>query len=129
MLLLVAIAVGWWIARRISASLQALAVGAKQIREFKLDTPIGVHSRVLEVENLASTMSVMQSAIQQFVEISKALSAEKDFDRLLEMILVQARAVCGADCGSICLLSEDERALEFVLVHHKHTSNESQRDQ
>ncbi len=121
-LLLVAILVGWWISNRIARSLRTLAFEAERIQELKLDTPITVRSRILEVDDLAITMAVMKSAVQQFVSISKALSLEKDFDRLLERILAEAKAVCAADGGGIGLLNEDEQALEFALIQNDRTS-------
>jgi hypothetical protein len=76
-----------------------------------------VRSRISEVDDMAGTMSVMRSSIQQFLVISQALSAEKDFDRLLDMILVEARRVTGADGGAILLRSEDGSRPELATHH------------
>ena len=121
-LLLLAILIGWWISSRIAQSLRTLASEAERIQELKLDTPITVRSHILEVDDLAVTMAVMKSAVQQFISISKALSSEKDFARLLETILAEARVVCAADGGGIGLLNEDEQTLEFALVHNDRSS-------
>lgn len=112
-LLLVAVIAAWAIARKVSQSLRTLAGEAERIREFRLDTPFSIRSRIIEVDDLASTMTLMKSSIQQFIEISKALSGEKDFDRLLEKILLEASKVCNADGGSI-LLYDDEKQLVNV---------------
>jgi HD-GYP domain-containing protein (c-di-GMP phosphodiesterase class II)/HAMP domain-containing protein len=117
--LLVAIAVAWWMARRIARSLRRLAGEAQRIRDFKLDTPITVRSRFLEVDELSHSMAVMKSAIERFVAISKALSAEKDFNRLLERLLSEARAVCRADGGSIFLFDEDKATVELAVVQNE----------
>lgn len=109
------------VSRNISGSLRSLAHSAEQIRAFRLDTPIDVHSRIREVDDLASTMGVMKSSIQQFLSISHALSAEKDYARLLEMILDEACKVSSADGGAILLLSEDESQLETTIVSNSHT--------
>lgn len=51
------------------------------------------------------------------IPVGVALSAEKDFDRLLEMILLEAKALCDADGGTLYLRTEDDR-LKFVMVHN-----------
>ncbi|MDJ0861128.1 MAG: HD domain-containing phosphohydrolase [Gammaproteobacteria bacterium] len=120
-LLLVALLVVLGVARKVSRPLRALAREAEQIREFKLDTPVTVQSRIHEVDNLAHTMGVMKSSIQQFLAISKALSAEKDYDRLLEMILDEARTVSRAEAGAILLASDDGSMLEVSILQNEKT--------
>jgi HD-GYP domain-containing protein (c-di-GMP phosphodiesterase class II)/HAMP domain-containing protein len=110
------------VSRHISGSLRSLARSAAQIRAFRLDTPIEVHSRIREVDDLASTMGVMRTSIAQFLSISHALSAEKDYARLLEMILDEACKVARADGGAILLLSEDESRLETAIVSNARTA-------
>jgi hypothetical protein len=46
-----------------------------------------------------------------------ALSAEKDYGRLLETIVVEAQQLCNADGGSLYLISEDKK-LEAVIVRN-----------
>lgn len=111
-----AIVVGWWFARRIAEPLRKLAGSAQQIRQLKLDTPINVRSYITEVDDLADTMGVMKSAVQEFIEISKALSAEPNFYRLLERLLEQARNACHADGGGIALLTDDGQQMQFAVV-------------
>jgi HD-GYP domain-containing protein (c-di-GMP phosphodiesterase class II) len=118
-LLLVSIAVAWWIARRISKPLRKLAGEAQRIRDFKLDSPISVRSRFVEVDDLSHSMAVMKTAIERFVAISKALSAEKDFDRLVERLLGEARTVCRADGGSIFLFDQDQATIELAVVQNE----------
>jgi len=54
--------------------------------------------------------------IEELTEIGIALSAERDLDRLLEMILKQAERITNADGGTLYLHTE-ERKLEFEIVH------------
>ena len=114
--LLLAIVVGWWFAQRISLSLRKLAGAAQQIRQLKLDTPIDVHSKIAEVDDLAQTMRLMKSAVQEFIEVARALSAEPDFYRLLEQLLEQARKAADADGGGIALLTEDGLYMRFAVL-------------
>jgi len=124
LMFLVAVLTGWAVSRRIATSLRTLAGEAQSIRELKLDTPITVRSHILEVDELASTMSIMKTAVQEFVSISKALSAERDFGRLLENLLSQARGNCNADAGSIFLFDEDQQALNFALICNARTGEQ-----
>jgi HD-GYP domain-containing protein (c-di-GMP phosphodiesterase class II)/HAMP domain-containing protein len=121
-LLVLTIVSVFWLARRISNSLRSLARAAQSIREFRLDSPISVKTRILEVNDLADTMAMMKAAIEQFLKISKALSQEKHVDRLLEMILQEARTVAGAEAGAISLRSQDDRRLELAILHNETTS-------
>ena len=55
--------------------------------------------------------------INDLVRIGSALSAERDLDRILEMILAQARRFTNADGGTLYLLAEDCRSLAFNVMH------------
>ncbi|HJL40957.1 MAG TPA: HD domain-containing phosphohydrolase [Myxococcales bacterium LLY-WYZ-16_1] len=45
------------------------------------------------------------------------LAAERDRDRLIERILLEAKALCRADGGTLYLVDEDERVLRFAMLH------------
>ena len=45
-----------------------------------------------------------------------ALSAEKDSDRLLERIVLEAKAICNADGGTLYLRTKDDH-LKFAIMH------------
>jgi GAF domain-containing protein len=51
------------------------------------------------------------------IPIGVALSAEKDFNRLLEMILLEAKRLCNADAGTLYLRTQDD-LLKFVVMHN-----------
>jgi HD-GYP domain-containing protein (c-di-GMP phosphodiesterase class II) len=104
------------VSRNVSGSLRTLAGEAEDIRKLKFDTPLTVRSRIKEVDDLARTMAVMKSAVQRFLEISRALSAEKEFEGLLEMILDEARRVSGAQGGAILLRGENADELELATL-------------
>jgi HD-GYP domain-containing protein (c-di-GMP phosphodiesterase class II) len=117
-LLALAVGVVLWVSGHLSKSLRGLAREAEQIRRFKLARPMLVRSRIAEVDQLASTMAVMKGSLQKFFEISKALSAEKDYQKLLEMILREARTVSHADGGAILMTNDDETALNVVILEN-----------
>ncbi|MBN2117209.1 MAG: GAF domain-containing protein [Anaerolineales bacterium] len=50
------------------------------------------------------------------IPIGVALSAEKDFNRLLESLVIEAQDVTGADAGTLYLLKDN--TLEFVIVRN-----------
>ncbi len=111
-----AIVLGLDFSKRLSVALKDLSGQSAAIRQFKLDTPISINSTIKEVDDLANDMVVMQSAITRFVEIARALSAEKKMERVLEMILDEATHICDADGGGIGLVSDDEKTLSYVLA-------------
>ena len=113
--LLAALVVVLFVSRNIASSLGQLASEAEAVRALKLDSEITIGSRIREVDELAETMAEMKSSLRQFLEISHALSAEKDFNRVLELILAEATRVSRADGGVVLLLSDDETTLETAI--------------
>jgi len=65
-----------------------------------------------------SRVDVNADHIRMLTEIGMALSAEKDINRLLELILTEARAITNADGGTLYLMSEDFKELQFALVQN-----------
>ena len=59
--------------------------------------------------------SLLLRKIERLNSIGSALSAEKDHLRLLELILLGAKELTGADGGSLYILEDDQ--LQFRLVH------------
>ena len=56
--------------------------------------------------------------IRKLTQIGAALSAEKNIDRLLEMIVDEARDFTHADGGTLYVMSDDETALNFAIVQN-----------
>ncbi len=56
------------------------------------------------------------SLLKKIIAAGFALSAERDFNRLLESVVVEAQEVTGADAGSLYLL--EENVLKFVIVRN-----------
>ena len=52
---------------------------------------------------------------QVILPLGIALSAERNFDRLQERILSEAKSICNADAGSLYLRTKDDQ-LKFVIV-------------
>ena len=56
--------------------------------------------------------------IRRLTKIGSALSAEKRLDRLLEMIVDEAREFTSADGGTLYIMSDDETELQFAIVQN-----------
>jgi HD-GYP domain-containing protein (c-di-GMP phosphodiesterase class II) len=56
--------------------------------------------------------------IRKLTQIGVALSAEKNIDRLLELIVDEARNFTQADGGTLYIMSDDETALQFAIVQN-----------
>lgn len=69
------------------------------------------HQRVRELQRHTRDLTEI------ILPLGVALSAEKDFDRLLERILLEAKAICNADAGTLYLPTEAGDALRFAMVH------------
>ena len=54
--------------------------------------------------------------LEQLNDIGASLSNERDLDRLLEKILLAAKAITRADGGTLYLVSEDQQRLHFQIV-------------
>jgi HD-GYP domain-containing protein (c-di-GMP phosphodiesterase class II) len=66
--------------------------------------------------NVKEFTQKQQLHISKLNEIGMALSAESNLDRLLEMILVQAKKFTNADGGTLYLMDKDEKHLGFKVV-------------
>src|SRR5512136_1111655 len=56
--------------------------------------------------------------VKRLNQIGTALSAEKNLDRLLEMIVDEARQFTNADGGTLYIMSDDEEELQFAIVQN-----------
>jgi len=54
--------------------------------------------------------------IRRLTRIGTALSAERNIERLFEMIVEEAREFTGADGGTLYIMSDDETELQFAIV-------------
>ncbi|MFG6428748.1 HD domain-containing phosphohydrolase [Roseateles sp. LYH14W] len=105
------------LADRISRPLRELARQAEAIRHFEFDSPDPKRSLIREVDRLAVAMTAMKHSLRRFLDISAALSAERDFDTLLDLILRETIAVAEANGGAVHLLSADGRLLQPAASH------------
>lgn len=101
-----------WLADRVSRPLRHLARQAEAIRHFEFDGPDPGRSLIREVDHLGLAMTAMKHSLRRFLDISGALSAERDFDTLVDRILRETVAVANANAGALHLLSASRRQLQ-----------------
>jgi len=70
------------------------------------------------VKEVRSFAEEQVSHIQELVKIGTALSAEKDIDRLLEMIVDEARRFTHADGGTLYIRNSAGDRLDFAIVQN-----------
>ena len=95
--------------------MRQLAHEAEAIRRFEFSQPIKVESLVLEVNDLAQIMDSMKRTIRRFIEISTAVAAERDFDRLLPRLLSETISAAEAD-GGLLYLNDHEKLLPTTAL-------------
>lgn len=103
LVLLLTIPLTWLLARSISRSLSGLVGDAEAIRHFEFSRPIALDSSIEEVTELAETMDAMKRTIHRFLEVSQAVAAERNFDRLLPRLLADTLSAAGAHAGVLYL--------------------------
>ncbi|WP_313953222.1 HD domain-containing phosphohydrolase [Accumulibacter sp.] len=103
LVLLLTIPFTWLLAHSISRSLGGLAREAEKIRHFEFSHPITLESSIREVNQLAGTMDAMKQTICRFLEISHAIAAEQNFDRLLPRLLADTLSASEARVGVLYL--------------------------
>ena len=62
------------------------------------------------------SLSELESRLYTLNELGLSLSLEKDFDTLLNIILMGAKKLSNADAGTLYTLSEDGKFLDFSIV-------------
>ncbi|WP_374691677.1 HD domain-containing phosphohydrolase [Accumulibacter sp.] len=108
LVLLLTVPLTWWLAHAVSRSLASLADEAEAIRHFEFVRPIVLDSSIKEVSELAQTMDGMKRTIRRFVDISQAVAAEQNFDRLLPRLLSDTLTTSGAHAGILYLAEGNE---------------------
>ena len=61
-------------------------------------------------------MKNTQNNLKKLIDIGIALSKEKNINILLEMILNEAKIISNSDGGTVYLLSEDDKKLNFEIM-------------
>lgn len=118
--------------RSMTRVLARLAADADQVAQLDFSVGPPIHSRIEEFHRLSSGFGVMKEAIrartealettlarlERLTEITIAVSAERDFDRLLERIVEGARELTNAAGGALYTAGDDDRLLVGQILRH-----------
>lgn len=110
-LLLVAMLLSIWVAGRITGSLKNLQLQSDAVRRFDFSESGRARSLVLEINALGDSITMMRETIRRFLEISNAIAAEEDFDRLLTRLLDEIIATTQTEAGILYLTNAEETSL------------------
>ncbi|WP_010176269.1 HD domain-containing phosphohydrolase [Pseudomonas sp. PAMC 25886] len=114
--LAVSILVALAMSRAASRPLAALTRQATQIEQFNFEASAPVKSNIAEVIDLAHAMDSMKSTIQHFLELSRVLSSETNFQNLLARLLMEMQGTTGAKGGLIYLADANASHLKVARV-------------
>ena len=117
LIVLITIPIVWYVASRISGSVQRLAAEASLISHFDFSNPVETRSFIKEVDTLAVAMAMMKNTISRFLTLINSLAGEKDFDSLLERITRETMQVSQADGVLTYLIDEDEKYLAPCMLY------------
>lgn len=107
LIILIAVPITWLLARGISNPLRVLHRQAEKIRRFDFSESGDLRSMVKEVDDLSLTMDSMKRTIRRFLDISRAVGGENNFDRLMPMLLRENLSAAEADIGILYLADND----------------------
>jgi HD-GYP domain-containing protein (c-di-GMP phosphodiesterase class II) len=106
-MVLLTIPITLFLSRLASGPLKALIRETRAVQALKFDEPIMVRSFVDEIDKLARSMGAMKSTIHRLLSIGSVLGGERNFDRLLERILLETTSITNARGGLIYLVQAD----------------------
>ncbi|MCR6632781.1 MAG: GAF domain-containing protein [Magnetospirillum sp.] len=116
---------------RMATAVRALAADADRVRQLDFTAAPPLPSRIVEFDNLGQAFSLMkrtlatrqkqldetQGKLARLVDLGIAMSAERDSNRLMEMVLLGAKELTNADGGTLYIRGEDDK-LHFQIVRN-----------
>ncbi|WP_423185258.1 HD domain-containing phosphohydrolase [Alishewanella sp. d11] len=114
-LLVMALPLIWWTAQRIAVPIQRLAQQADRISHFDFAAEVSESSRIKEIADLQQSMQLMKRTIGHYNTMITAISAEKDFEKLMQLVVSRTREVSRAQFASLYLLDENSQRLQVSL--------------
>ena len=109
----IALPIAWFMAHRITLSLNQLSANAQKINRFDFSVTEQNPSLIKEVNSLAESMNTMRHTINSFLNIVKVISSENDLDKLLDSVVQQTCKTSQSDAAAVFLMNEDESALNL----------------
>ena len=78
----------------------------------------GIIEDITQWKKVDEALKKSEKAHRSFAQIGMALSAEKDTNKLLEMIVQSARELSRADAGTLYIYDEEEKCLRFEILQN-----------
>jgi HD-GYP domain-containing protein (c-di-GMP phosphodiesterase class II) len=80
------------------------------------------HSNVtVPEEDIATRLTILEKDMERLNQIGIALSSEKNLDKLLEIIVAEARGFTTCDAGTLYRVNEKKKALTFEIMQTEST--------
>ena len=111
LLIAAALPLAWFTASRVSRPLHRLAGAARAMQAFDFSVDASVRSTVREIDQLELALADGKATVRHFLDLSGALAAERDLERLVARVLDELIRLAKADAGSIHLLDTKQNAL------------------
>jgi len=120
----------FFVPRMVVGPIESLQRAMASLREgnYRRELLVDVLNRKDELGQLGSTFDRLArevstrdrrlNSLRGIIPLGVALSAEKDFSRLLETIVIEAQRITSADAGSLYLRTEDNQ-LKFVILRNE----------
>ena len=127
--IMVLMALGFWVARRVSDPIVELDEGARRIADGDFSTKVDVHGRN-EIARLSETFNEMTDSLRQrsevltkkvlelatLYEMSRSLGSTLEMDELLGSVLESALRIFDLDVGYIALRDKETGTLQVRAV-------------
>jgi len=110
--------IGWALGQRLGQPLKLLGDQVNQLARLDFNTPIGVRSRIREVNSLSKMVARMAKAIGNFQTITHTLNHETQLERMLDVVLAQLVEIAGGLGGAVYLCDEDSGVLRRTGSSH-----------
>lgn len=98
-------------AKMVARPIKDLVDATNQIKRFDFSKKTKTNSMIADVKELATAIDSMKLTIQRFLEISRTISVESDFDVLQRRLLDETISTINASAGMVYLVTPDEKYL------------------
>lgn len=115
-ILLAFMLLGWFGTRLLVKPINRLARETKAIAAFDFGKDVKVKTVISEVGDLGRSLSRMKVTIRKFLDIGHALSTEREFRPLLDLVLRETIELVESDGGAVYLWHEEEGMLHPEIV-------------
>ena len=111
----------WFMAHRISVPIKQLVIQAQKIKNFDFSNRALVTSPIREIDELANSIHMMKQTICSYNEMISSLSGEREFNKLLLLVVQSTRKISQVDMAAVFLLNDN--MLNFELAEYDDGSN------